>query len=139
MFYLKTEHSFDSAHFLQGYEGKCSNIHGHRWKVVAKACGDKLSEEKQTRGMVMDFKDFKETVKNLCIEFDHALIYESGSLKETTVAALNDEGFRLIPVPFRPTAENFAFYFYNKIRENGINVHRVEVYETPVNCAAYEV
>ena len=29
MYYLKTEHSFDSAHFLAGYEGKCRNIHGH--------------------------------------------------------------------------------------------------------------
>ena len=34
MYYLKTEHSFDSAHFLAGYEGKCRNIHGHEWRVV---------------------------------------------------------------------------------------------------------
>ena len=34
MYTLKTEHSFDAAHFLYGYEGKCSNIHGHRWRVV---------------------------------------------------------------------------------------------------------
>ena len=33
MYQLKTEADFDSAHFLSGYTGKCSNIHGHRWHV----------------------------------------------------------------------------------------------------------
>ena len=28
MYILKTEASFDSAHFLSGYDGKCSNLHG---------------------------------------------------------------------------------------------------------------
>ena len=34
MYILKTEASFDSAHFLAGYDGKCSNLHGHRWKII---------------------------------------------------------------------------------------------------------
>ena len=42
MYTLKTEHSFDAAHFLYGYEGKCSNIHGHRWRVVAEVSSDEL-------------------------------------------------------------------------------------------------
>ena len=42
---LKTEHSFDSAHFLSGYEGKCSNIHGHRWRVVMEIMDNKLEKE----------------------------------------------------------------------------------------------
>ena len=33
MYILKTEASFDSAHFLSGYDGKCSNLHGHRWRI----------------------------------------------------------------------------------------------------------
>ena len=33
MYKLKTKASFDSAHFLKDYDGKCSNIHGHRWTV----------------------------------------------------------------------------------------------------------
>lgn len=36
MYILETEQSFDSAHFLSGYKGKCSNLHGHRWRVVAR-------------------------------------------------------------------------------------------------------
>ena len=33
MYQLTTHASFDSAHFLSGYEGKCRNLHGHRWKL----------------------------------------------------------------------------------------------------------
>lgn len=40
MYILKTEQSFDSAHFLAGYEGKCRNLHGHRWKIEAEVWAD---------------------------------------------------------------------------------------------------
>ena len=55
MYILKSEHSFDSAHFLSGYEGKCSNIHGHRWRVVMEIMGEKLEKSGQIRGMLIDF------------------------------------------------------------------------------------
>lgn len=48
MYTLKTEHSFDAAHFLYGYEGKCSNIHGHRWRVVAEVSSDELETTDRT-------------------------------------------------------------------------------------------
>ena len=68
----------------------------------------------------------------------NSLIYEVGSLKAETVAALQNEDFHLEKVSFRPTAENFAYYFYKKLTELGYGVHCVEVYETPNNCAVYE-
>lgn len=138
MYYLKTEQSFDSAHFLKDYQGKCRNLHGHRWRVVAEIKGEELSEETQTRGMLVDFGELKALLKTMCDELDHSLIYEEGSLRPETEAALRLEEFRLIPVPFRPTAEHFARYFYEEIQKKGYQVHRVEVYETPNNCAIYE-
>ena len=59
MYRLETNASFDSAHFLKGYQGKCSNIHGHRWKVEVAVAGERLSEEEQTRGMLVDFGNLK--------------------------------------------------------------------------------
>ena len=56
MYYLKTEQSFDSAHFLMDYNGKCQNLNGHRWRVVVEIKGDKLNEEQQTKGMLVDFR-----------------------------------------------------------------------------------
>ena len=138
MYYIRSESSFDSAHFLKGYAGKCSNLHGHRWRVVVELGAPKLSEEKQTKGMVLDFGDLKSALKEICDNLDHCLIYEAGSLRRKTVEALFEEGFHLVEVPFRPTAENFARYFYEEIRAAGFAVSRIEVYETPTNCAVYE-
>lgn len=138
MYFLKTEQSFDAAHFLKGYDGKCSNIHGHRWRVVVQIRAEKLSDEQQTRGMVVDFSDLKTALKRICDDLDHCLIYETASLRATTIQALHEEGFRLVEVPFRPTAEHFSRYIYEIMKEQGYGIDRVEVYETPNNCAAYE-
>ena len=139
MFKLRTSASFDSAHFLSGYEGKCSNIHGHHWVIEAVFSGSQLQNDGTHRGMLVDFGDIKHEVRAIAQEFDHALIYEENSLKPATVAALKDEDFRLIAVPFRPTAENFSMYFYGLLRDKGMPVTSVSVYETPKNCATYEV
>lgn len=138
MYYLKTEQSFDAAHFLKDYQGKCRNIHGHRWRVVVQIQDENLSTETQTRGMVVDFSALKQSLKEICDGLDHSLIYEAGSLRAETVGALRAENFRLVEVEFRPTAENFSRYIYQLMQQKGYPVHRVEVYETPNNCAAYE-
>ncbi len=59
MYILKAEHSFDSAHFLAGYEGKCGNIHGHRWKVKIQVQAESLVQGGQLDGMIIDFGDLK--------------------------------------------------------------------------------
>ena len=76
-------------------------------------------------------------LKKLADEFDHTLIYESGTLREKTVEALLEEGFRLTKVDFRPTAENFSRYFFDRMCRSGYPVSCATVYETPNNCAVY--
>ncbi|MCM1579402.1 MAG: 6-carboxytetrahydropterin synthase [Ruminococcus sp.] len=137
MYVLKTSAAFDSAHFLAGYKGKCKNIHGHRWRIEAEISSEDLIASGQQRGMVADFGDFKRDLRALAEEFDHALIYEKGTLRSATVQALNEEDFRLIEVDFRPTAENFAEYFHGRLSQMGYSVVCVTVYETPDNCAAF--
>ncbi|MDO4863584.1 MAG: 6-carboxytetrahydropterin synthase QueD [Ruminococcus sp.] len=139
MYRLKTSAAFDSAHFLAGYNGKCANIHGHRWTLEVEVGSAELIDSGEKRGMIIDFGDLKKAVRALADDFDHALIYEEGSLKAATVAALNEESFRLIAVPFRPTAENFARFFCERLAAQGLPVSSVTVYETPENCAVYEV
>lgn len=138
MYILRSEHSFDSAHFLSGYNGKCSNIHGHRWRIIAEVCSEKLAESGQIRGMVVDFGDFKRDLKKVVDDLDHALIIEEGSMREATMNCLQEDGFKIIEVDFRPTAENISKYFYDKLTEYKYNMKRVTVYETPTNCAVYE-
>lgn len=137
MYTLKTEAAFDSAHFLSGYEGKCGNIHGHRWRIVAEICSDKLVENGQEGGMLVDFKDLKKALKNEADELDHALIIEKNSLPAELYDMMCNSGFKIISLNFRPTAENLAEYFYTKLEKKGFPVKEIAVYETPNNCAAY--
>lgn len=137
MFTLKSEHSFDAAHFLAGYKGKCSNIHGHRWRVTVEINSKSLKEDEHLRGMIVDFDKLKEDLKAEVDYFDHCLIIEKDTLKPATLAALTDEGIKLIEVNFRSTAENFSKYFYDKMTEKGYDVRCATVYETPNNCASY--
>ncbi len=137
MYVLKSEASFDSAHFLSGYNGKCANIHGHRWKIEVEICGGQLVADGDKRGMLIDFGDLKKEVRNLADSFDHALIYEAGSLKPDTVTALVSENFKLIGLPFRPTAENLAKHFFDLLNAGELPVKSVTVFETPENRAIY--
>jgi len=137
MYILKTEHDFDAAHFLKDYDGKCRNIHGHRWKVVVSVGDMKLQQEGNMRGMVVDFSKLKSDVREMADHFDHKLIIEEESLRPVTLKVLEEEGFEIISLPIRPTAENFAKYFYDKMSEKGYHVVETMVYETPNNCASY--
>ena len=138
MHVIKVEHSFDSAHFLAGYCGKCANIHGHRWRVEVEVTAPELITTGQNMGMVADFSDLKNDVKDILDYYDHSLIYEEETLKKETLKCLIEEGFSVIEVKFRPTAENFSRFFYNQICERGYKVRKVTVYETPANSASYE-
>lgn len=137
MYLLKTEACFDSAHFLKDYNGKCANIHGHRWKVVIEVGNENLQQDGNNKGMIIDFSELKKDLKQLTECIDHCLIIENDSLKKNTFDALLEEGFKIIEVPFRPTAENFSKYFFGMMKEKGYNVITSTVYETPRNCATY--
>lgn len=136
MYYLKTEQCFDSAHFLHSYHGKCANIHGHRWKIVATVKSEKLLDDLQNRSMVIDFGDLKNDLKAITDSLDHGLIIEDGSLSEKLYQTLIEENFKVINLPFRPTAENLAKYIFDILTKK-YEVDCIDVYETPNNCASY--
>ena len=137
MYELKTEAAFDSAHFLTDYYGKCENLHGHRWRVVVYLRSNELQQQGTMKDMVLDFGEFKRMVRQLAESLDHTFLLEKGSLAPETVAALEGEGFTMVVFPFRTTSENLARYFAEKLIEEGLDIARVEMYETPNNCAIY--
>ena len=131
MYTIETQTSFDSAHFLAGYQGKCGNIHGHRWTVKVIAKGEALEENRaQTRGMLMDFSQLKAALQEMGNAMDHVLILERGTMAEDTLGCLKRDGFRMVEVDFRPTAENLARWFYDRLMEQGFSLQSVVVYET---------
>ena len=137
MYGLKTEACFDSAHFLTDYYGKCENLHGHRWRMVVYLRREELQQTGTMRYMVLDLGVFKQGVREVAKELDHTFLVEEGSLSPTTISCLEGEGFSLTMLPFRTTAENLARYTFERLCGMGLPVSRVDMYETPNNCAIY--
>lgn len=134
---VSCETHFDAAHFLAFHEGMCRNIHGHRWRIVVTAESDNLIEAGTSRGMVIDFSDIKHKLREIAAEFDHKLVYERDTLRGSTLMMLEEEEFDILAADFRPTAENFAKYIFDKLKESDLPICSVKVYETPENCAEY--
>ena len=137
MYILSTKAKFDSAHFLKDYEGKCANIHGHRWTVSVDVGSEELQTDGPFRGMVVDFGKLKDDLREETDRLDHTLIYEEGSLLPETLEAFEKQGFRINPFPGRPTAENLAKHFYDFMTKKGYRVLKATVYETLENMASY--
>ncbi|MDR2728423.1 MAG: 6-carboxytetrahydropterin synthase QueD [Chitinispirillales bacterium] len=118
MYEITTEAHFSAAHRLLNYDGPCENLHGHNWIVRAAVKCETLDKS----GLGIDFKILKRKLKDILEEFDHKNVND--------VFGQNS-----------PSSENIAYYIYRKLVKSldghNVNVVRVEVQETPGNCAAY--
>ncbi len=64
------EFTFDSAHFLTDYYGKCERVHGHTYKLQVT-----LEGKVQQNGLVIDFVVLKRVVKKHVLDkLDHYLL-----------------------------------------------------------------
>ena len=70
---VSKEFTFDAAHHLHNYEGKCKNLHGHTYRAVLG-----LSGYTDERGLMIDFGDIKEIWKQkIEIYLDHRYLNET--------------------------------------------------------------
>lgn len=139
MFKIKSEIQFDMAHYLSEYDGKCSNIHGHRYRLIAKLASETLHKEGQTRGMVEDFSNFKNKLKEIKTEFDHKLVIENNEEGRELSKKLSilPNNFDIVLVGYRPTAEEMSRDIFNKLKAKGLPIYEVELFETPNNSCIY--
>ena len=110
--------TFDYAHQLPDYIGKCANLHGHTGILEVEVI--ETEQNKSTyEGMVMDFAVLKKIVKEKILKsLDHQYI----------------NGF--IPTP---TAENMVKWIVETLEgELGTSVQRVRLYETPDSYAEWK-
>ncbi|MGN1386268.1 MAG: 6-pyruvoyl trahydropterin synthase family protein [Bacillus sp. (in: firmicutes)] len=138
MFILKSEIQFDCAHYLSDYEGKCNNLHGHRYRLIAKVASETLHQEGQLRGMVDDFGNIKAALKKIDELFDHKLLIEDNEEGRAIAEQLDKvKSFEIVFVPYRPTAEEMSRHIYNILKDAGTDVYEVELFETPTNSCVY--
>jgi 6-pyruvoyltetrahydropterin/6-carboxytetrahydropterin synthase len=127
--------AFDAGHRVWGHEGKCANLHGHRYTVEVTARG-----ELDSIGRVIDFSVLKERLGGWVERnWDHGVILHQGDPLVT-----RDEIFgKLAHIPYNPTAENMAHFLLHEVAPEqlegtGVVVVKVRVWETP-NCYAEAV
>ena len=139
MFKVKIQIEFDMAHYLSGYNGKCSNLHGHRYKLIVSIKSETLHQEGQLRGMVDDFGNIKEKLKEIEDLFDHKLVIESNEEGLLLAEKLKElpNSFDVLVVPYRPTAEEMSRDIFHKLKAMGLDVCEVELFETPTNSCTY--
>ena len=117
---VSKEFTFDAAHHLHNYEGKCKNLHGHTYRAVLG-----ISGFTDARGLMIDFGDIKEIWKQkIEIFLDHRYLNET------------------LP-PMNTTAENIVVWIYEKLSEHllgeqryhGARIEFIRLYETPTSYA----
>lgn len=112
MISLAREFNFDSAHCLHWHNGKCSNLHGHTYKLQVFITG-KLNEN----GIIIDLNDFDSIVKKEAVDLlDH-----------------ND----LNNILENPTVENLIIWIWNKLETKLEGLHKIQLWETPKSFAVY--
>lgn len=109
--------SFEMAHALQGYDGPCSNIHGHTYRLEVTVIGTPIADEAHPRnGMVLDFRDLKQLVQKTVVEeVDHALLLHTGSPPKL-VEMLRQFRHKLVLTAYQPTCENMLLDFSTRLR-----------------------
>ena len=82
--------TFEAAHHLYNYDGPCSRIHGHSYKLDIGVCATHVT----LNDMIMDFKQLKEIVEQEIIDrWDHQLLndlpeFNSGVLGTSPTAEM---------------------------------------------------
>ena len=121
MYELTVRSSFEAAHLIRGYNGKCARLHGHNWEVVAVVRGWELDN----LGMLVDFKILKSELKKVLDEFDHRYLNELETFEQEN-----------------PTAENLARKIFERLSASEIfsgstKLHAIKICETPNSCVTY--
>lgn len=106
---LKKEFTFDAAHRLDRYRGKCEALHGHTYRLAVTLNGRRDDDD-----MVFDFTELKKLVRGKVLDrLDHSY--------------LND-------IIDQPTAENIALWIWDEldheVERSNCKLHTVQVWET---------
>ncbi len=105
--------TFDSAHHLNNYNGKCKNIHGHTYKLEVSVKG--VADQ---NGLVIDFHDLDDMVKDNVLDYiDHKYLNEI--------------------FDFNPTCELLGVWIWDTLDrvlgETNCELEKVVLWETPTS------
>lgn len=137
MITISIEHETDTAHRLTCHQGKCANLHGHRYKFVVTIEGSKGIEDKA----FVDFYRLKALVREvLDRRYDHAVILCDCLANANLIELLVAEKQVVRLMQEEPTVEAMvqitkeALSSYPLI---GDKLCQLTIYETPTNYCTW--
>ena len=139
---------FEAAHLLQGYDGRCQNLHGHSYKLeVTVSCPESV-RQKNKFGFVMDFKKLDQILDDYVP--DHAFITNAlnsvGTADHDIAEVVDSYNMRIFKMYFEPSAENMVAVFAVDLQRliddefKGMNytVDKIYLWETTDSHATWE-
>ncbi len=132
--------TFDTAHALEHYPGKCRYIHGHTYHLYVTVRGVIRNEFGHPfDGMIMDFSELKKWVRAAVVDlFDNALVLRKGS---ALASMPYPDSERLLLTDYEPSCENMLLDMVRRLLTSlpdGVFLARVKLYETPTSFAEWE-
>jgi 6-pyruvoyltetrahydropterin/6-carboxytetrahydropterin synthase len=139
---LTKSFTFETAHALYGYDGKCKNVHGHSYKLYVTVIGSPITENNHVKyGMVIDFTDLKKIVNEQVVDlFDHAILLNKNTPHLELGNDLIAKGNQVILVDYQPSCENMIVDIANKIitlLPKDVELHSLKLRETETSFAEW--
>ncbi|MGU3376202.1 6-pyruvoyl trahydropterin synthase family protein [Chryseobacterium sp. M5A1_1a] len=127
--------TFETAHVLYNYDGKCKNMHGHSYKLFVTVKGKPINDiENPKNGMVVDFGDIKSIVKSEIVDvWDHSVLLNALTPHKELGDDLEQRGHKVIYCSFQPTCENMLYAIAAKVKSRlpeGISLAYLKLHET---------
>lgn len=136
---------WDMGHRIPNHQSQCKNLHGHRYRLEVCLEGKLINRKNNSsEDMVMDFGVIKTVLKSEVTEVcDHAFMFCKED-KIMTDFFKRNPAMKQVEVPFMPTVERIAEWFFNSLRlkfkdefGTGLKLAEVTVWETPSSRASY--
>ena len=138
--------TFDAAHYLTKYHGKCEKLHGHTYKLEVTVQGDV-----QESGMVLDFMILKKIITDRVLKkLDHS------NLNDIIDNPSSENLVVWIWQQISPLAKHLQSIFQNKninqeikdliqgdfkidpINTSNIKLKKIKLWETPTSYVSYQ-
>ena len=139
---ITKQFSFETAHALHGYDGKCKNLHGHSYKLDVTVLGSPIDDPSNPKyGMVIDFGDLKKFVKEDIVDvFDHATVFNKNTPHSELGKYVTELGHHILLVDYQPTTENMVIDFAAKIKNrlpDHLELYSIKLRETESSFAEW--
>ena len=142
MIRLTKEFSFESAHALWGYGGKCREVHGHSYRLCVTIKGEPETDKDSPKlGMVMDFGELKSIVaREITDRLDHSFVMRRTPEAEALAASMESQFTNVVLVDYQPTCENMLADFAARLMRalpKRVQLHSLRLHETATSYAEW--